>query len=79
MRRTFVPAMVVAILALTLTGTALWAERGDDSKRLSKNGKAEGVIGSTANWHRLLLNDGAGRRAEAQEEAARLWTRLPAS
>ena len=44
MRRTTFLLFVVAILAIALPGTAVWAERGDDSKRLSKNGKTEGVI-----------------------------------
>lgn len=44
MRRTIVPVVVVAILALSLHGAAVSAERGDDSKRLSKNGRTEGVI-----------------------------------
>jgi len=44
MRRRIFPLTVVAILAITLPSAAVWAERGDDSKRLSKNGKTEGVI-----------------------------------
>lgn len=44
MRRTLLLSFVVALLLVTLPSTAVWAERGDDSKRLSKNGKTEGVI-----------------------------------
>ena len=34
----------ILILALLLTPTSVWAERGDDTNRKSKNGKAEGQI-----------------------------------
>lgn len=44
MRRTMLLTFMVAILAISLATPGVWAQRGDDSKRLSKNGKTEGVI-----------------------------------
>ena len=45
MHFTFRATLLIAVIAAGLAMGPVWAQRGDDSKRLSKNGKTEATIG----------------------------------
>lgn len=44
MKRISVAAVLVTLVAVFVTTGCLWAQRGDDANRLSKNGKTQGTV-----------------------------------